>query len=276
MKATIGGIFSGTFDFLKANWLVMIGMFIAGCVVLGLLGYLMIGSFFSMAASGVQPDPAAMLAIMGQLLLFYLIALVVMFGISLSVWRHGMTNGQDPVSSNLGWALLGGVMSALLYIALMIALYIVLTIVMLILLAVIGGGAVFTGTGRFSPEAAAGPALAMIILLYIVFFAAALWIWARLSLIGPVMAAERTVNPFTGLVQSWRLTRASQWTIVGFLLIAVIGIVALFLVVGVVVAAMGTPWVMLLLYIPVALFWWSLPPGIYGQVAAPDHAAAFE
>jgi hypothetical protein len=276
MKATFAGIFSGTFDFLKANWLMMIGMFVSACVVLGLLGYLMVGSFFSMAARGVEPDPAAMLAMMGQLFLFYLIVLVALYGISLSVWRHGMTNGEDPVFSNFGWALLGGVTLTLLYIGLMIAIYIVFAIIIGILLMLVGGGAILTGAGGVSPETMGGPAFAVIILLYIAFIAAWLWVWARISVIGPVMAAERTVNPFTGLVQSWRLTRASQWTIVGFMLVAAIGAVLLFMVAGLITGVLGVPLVAVLLYIPLLLFWWSVPPAIYGQVAAPDHAAAFE
>jgi hypothetical protein len=276
MKATFAGIFSGTFDFLKANWLMMIGMFVSACVVLGLVGYLTVGSFLSMAARGVEPDPSVMLAMIGQLFLFYLIVLVALYGISLSVWRHGMTDGEDPVFSNFGWALLGGVTLTLLYIGLMIAIYIVFAIIIGILLLLVGGGAILTGAGGVSPETMGGPAFAVIILLYIAFIAAWLWVWARISVIGPVMAAERTVNPFTGLVQSWRLTRASQWTIVGFMLVAAIGAVLLFTVAGLITGVLGVPLVAVLLYIPLLLFWWSVPPAIYGQVAAPDHAAAFE
>jgi hypothetical protein len=167
MKATIGGIFSGTFEFLRANWLIMIGMFVVACVLLGLLGYLMIGSFISQAMTGGQPDPSAILAMMGQLFLFYLIMLVVMNAVSLSVWRHGMTNGQDPVTSNIGWALLGGVTLTLFYFGLIIALYIALTIVMLILFAIVGGGVSMMDPGGFSPENLAGPVVAVIVLLYL-------------------------------------------------------------------------------------------------------------
>jgi hypothetical protein len=276
MKTTIGGIFSGTFDFLKANWLIMIGMFLATCALLGLLGYLMVGSFFRQAMSGVQPDATAMIAMMGQFFLFYLILLVVMNAVSLSVWRHGMTDGQDPIPGNFGWALLGGVTLSLFSIGLIIAIYVALAIVMVILVALVGGGAVFMGPGGFSPEALAGPAIAVIVILYIALLAASLWFWARLSVMGAVMAGERTANPFTGLVQSWRLTRPSQWTIVGFLLLAIIGIVVLFFVAGVIAGAAGVPWLMFLLYIPLLLFWWSVPPGVHRQVASIDRSAVFQ
>jgi hypothetical protein len=276
MKATIGGIFSGTFEFLKANWLIMIGMFVVACVLLGLLGYLMIGSFISQAMTGGQPDPSAILAMMGQLFLFYLIMLVVMNAVSLSVWRHGMTNGQDPVTSNIGWALLGGVTLTLFYFGLIIALYIALTIVMLILFAIVGGGVSMMDPGGFSPENLAGPVVAVIVLLYLAILVASLWFWARLSVMGPVMAVGRTVNPFTGLTESWRLTRPSQWTIVGFLFLAMIGVIVLFFVGGLVSGATGVPWLIFLLYIPLLLFWWSVPPGIHGQVATTYSAAVFE
>jgi hypothetical protein len=276
MKATVGGIFSGTFDFLRANWLLMIGMLVVSCILLGGLGYLMVGSFFTQAMSGVQPDPAAMLAMIGQFLLFYLVMLVLMYGVSLSVWRHGLTNGQDPVTSNIGWALLGGVTLTLLYIGLMIAIYIVVTIVMLILLMVVGGGASMFGPGAFSPDNLAGPAVAVMVILYIAILVASLWLWARLSVMGPVMAAARTVNPFTGLVQSWRLTGPSQWTIVGFLLLTIVAMVVLFFVAGLIAAAMPVPWLLLLLYVPVLLFWWAAPAGIHAQVASVDRASVFE
>ena len=89
------------------------------------------------------------------------------------------------------------------------------------------------------------------------------------------MAAQRTVNPLTGLAQSWTLTKPSQWTIVGFFLAVVIGLIVVMLVFGMVVSAINVPGLVLLAYIPIALFGWSIPPGIYGQVAVPDHSATF-
>jgi hypothetical protein len=39
------------------------------------------------------------------------------------------------------------------------------------------------------------------------------WLSARLGLAGPVMAARASINPFSGLVESWRRTGPHQWRI---------------------------------------------------------------
>ena len=274
MKATFGGILSGTLTFLKANWLIMLGMFVAVAVVLGLLGFLMIGSLFSQMMTGASPDPAMVLGMIGGFFVFYLVALVALNGASLSIWRHGLTNGQDSVAQNFGWAIGGGAMLALLYIGLIILLYIVLAILAVLLFAVAGAGLMATGPGT-SP-AGLGAALLVIVPLYIAFLLGMLWITARLTLIGPVMAAERTINPITGLVRSWSLTGPSQWTIFGFLLVAGIVITVAWFVVGGAFAASNLQFLILLLYVPMSLFWWSLPPGIYGEVTTPDRSAVFQ
>lgn len=276
MKATLGGIFSATLDFLKANWLIMLGMVVAVFVVLGALGFLMVGSLFSQTMTGAPPDPAMIFGMMGRFFLFYLIAMVVLYGMSLSVWRHGMTNGQDSVAQNLGWAIGGGAMLSLLYIGLVIVLYIILAIVALVFIAVAGVSFAAMGTGSTSLEGMGAGAILMIVLLYIAFLVGMLWIAARLCLIGPVMAAERTINPITGLTKSWSLTGPSQWTIVGFFALAAIAGTVAFLVLGAVLAVIRVQFLLLLLYVPLFLFWWSLPPGIYRQVSTQDRSAVFQ
>lgn len=276
MKATIGGIFSGTLDFLKANWLVMLGMVVAVFVVLGAFGFLMVGSLFSQAMMGAPADPTIVFSMMGRFFLFYLIAMVVLYGASLSVWRHGMTNGQDSVVQNLGWAIGAGAMMGLLYIGLVIILYIILAIVALVLIAVAGVSFAAIGPGGTSAAGLGAGAVVLIVLLYIAFLVGMLWITSRLSLIGPVMAAERTINPITGLTKSWSLTGPSQWTIVGFFLLTAIAVVVALLVVGAILAAVNVQFLVLLLYVPLFLFWWSLPPGIYSQVSKPDRSAVFQ
>ncbi|MDQ8755470.1 hypothetical protein RCO27_04440 [Sphingosinicella sp. LHD-64] len=276
MKATIGGILSGTLNFMKANWLIMLGMVVAVFVVLGLLGFLMVGSLFGQAMTGAPPDPAMVFGMMGRFFLFYLIAMVVLYGTSLSVWRHGMTGGQDSVAQNLGWAIGGGAMLALLYIGLVIVLYIVLAIIGLILIAVVGVSFASMGPGGFPSQGLGAGAVLLIVLFYVAFLVGMLWIAARLSLIGPVMAAERTINPITGLMRSWSLTGPSQWTIVGFFVLTAIAATLALLVAGAILATANAQLLVLLLYVPLLLFWWSMPPGIYGEVTTTDRSAVFQ
>ena len=49
-KMSIGAAFSETFAFLKANWMQMLIWFGGALLLLGLLGYLLLGSTFSAMA----------------------------------------------------------------------------------------------------------------------------------------------------------------------------------------------------------------------------------
>lgn len=60
-----------------------------------------------------------------------------------------------------------------------------------------------------------------------VLLAVLVWLTARLGLAGPVMAARASINPFAGLVESWRRTSAYQWRIT--LTFGIVQIIALVL-----------------------------------------------
>src|SRR3546814_3707767 len=62
IKMSIGAAFSETFAFLKANWTKMLMWMGGTIVVLGILGYLMLGSTFAaMAMATTTNDPSVML-----------------------------------------------------------------------------------------------------------------------------------------------------------------------------------------------------------------------
>lgn len=280
VKMSIGAAFSETFDFLKANWTQMLLWVGGAVVVLALLGYLMLGSTFQMMAMSAG-DPSAMMGAMGRLFLFALVAAVVLYAASMLIWRGGLHPGEAP---NFGWALQAGPAFAFGMFVVFIAVYIVLLIIMFVLALIFG--AAFAGAGGFSPSAfqsgaLGGGAIALMIVFYaaiIVFF---LWLFARLSVAGPVMADRLTRNPVTGITESWRLTGASQWTIVGFyvlifILSLVYGFVAGLIFGGIMGAAasggsgVGTIISMivmaLLVYVPQLLLSFAMPIGIYRAI----------
>ena len=96
------------------------------------------------------------------------------------------------------------------------------------------------------------------------------------------MAVNRTSNPFSAFIESWRMTSASQWTIVGFnLIVAILFFVFAFIVstvLGGFTGAMMTPdagagamigalIVALLVYVPTVLVTASMPAAIYRCIA---------
>ncbi|WP_188236873.1 hypothetical protein [Sphingopyxis sp. LK2115] len=282
-KMTIGGAFSETFAFLKANWMQML-LWVGGALILvGLLGYLLLGSTFSAMAMAPN-DPSLVMGAFGRIGLFALIAAVIFYGVSMLIWRGGMHPGDAP---NFAWAFQAGPALAFGMIVIMIAAYIVIFIVMLVLTLVFG--AALGGMGALSPAALesggagaiGGGAIFVMILVYIAIIVFMLWLQGRFMVAGPVMADRLTRNPITGLGESWRLTGPSQWVIVGFYLIFTIGVVAYAFVAGMifggilgaiaggsVVGAMLTMMVMAaLVYLPIMMLSFSVPVGVYRAIA---------
>ena len=68
-----------------------------------------------------------------------------------------------------------------------------------------------------------GPAMGLIALLVstlaslVVLFGPQLWPQSRLVATGPVMAADNSLNPFSGMAASWRLTRPARWRLFAYL-----------------------------------------------------------
>lgn len=280
-KMTIGAAFSETFAFLKANWTQMLMWIVGSVVVIGILGYLMLGSTFaSMAMS--QGDPSVMMSAIGRLFLFGLLAAIILYAACMLIWRAGLKPGEAP---NFGWAFQAGPAFAFAMFVVFIAVYLVVIIITFVLALIFG--AAFAGAGGFSPSALqsgtlGGGAIALMVVYYIAMLVFFLWIFSRLSVAGPVMADRLTRNPVTGLTESWRMTAASQWTIVGFyVLIAILSLVYGF-VVGMIfggimgAAASGGSAVgsilsiivmALVVYVPQLLLSFAMPIGIYRAIA---------
>lgn len=279
-KMTIGAAFSETFAFLKANWQQMLLWVGGALVVIGLLGFLLLGSTFSAIAMAPN-DPSVAMGAFGKIGLFALVAAVILYGVSMLIWRSGMHPGEAP---NFGWAFQAGPAFALGMIVVMIAAYIVIFVLILILTLIFG--AAMGGMGGLSPGAlqsgaVGGGAIFLMIVLYIGIIVFMLWIQGRFSVAGPVMADRLTRNPITGLSESWRLTAASQWTIVGFYLLFTIGIFVFALIAGMIfggilgailggsaVGAVLTIIVMAaVVYLPIIMMSFSMPVGVYRAIA---------
>lgn len=283
MKMSIGAAFSETFAFLKANWMQML-MWVGGAlVVVGLLGYLFLGSTFSAMAMAPN-DPSLIMGAFGKIMLFALIAAVIFYGVSMLIWRGGMYPGEAP---NFAWAFQAGPALAFGMFVVLIAANILITIVMFVLTLIFG--AALGGMGAFSPSAfesgglgaIGGGAIFLMIILYVAMIIFLLWVQGRFMVAGPVMAERLTRNPVTGLGESWRLTGPSQWAIVGFYLLFTIGVLVYALVAGMifggilgaiaggsVVGAMLTMIVMAaLVYLPIIMISFSVPVGVYRAIA---------
>lgn len=279
IKMSIGAAFSETFAFLKANWMQMLIWVGGALVVVCLLGYLFLGSTFS-AMALAPDDPSLVMGAFGKIFLFALIAAVILYGVSMLIWRGGMHPGEAP---NFAWAFQAGPALAFGMFVVMIAAYIVIFIVMFVLTLIFGAA---FGMGGFSADAltsgaVGGGAIFLIVILYIALIVFMLWVQGRFLVAGPVMANQLTRNPVTGLGESWRLTGPSQWTIVGFYLLFTIGIFIYALIAGMIFggvlgavvggSAVGAILTMIVMaavvYLPIIMISFSMPVGVYRAIA---------
>lgn len=275
-RMSIGAAFSETFAFLKANWTQMLIWIGGSLLIVGLLGYLLLGSTF--AAMAMAPnDPSLIMSAFGKIGLFAILAAVVLYAACMLIWRSGMHPGEAP---NFGWAFQAGPAFAFGMLVVMIAAYIVVFIVMLVF------GLIFGVAGGLSPAAlesgAVGGGMMLVgVILYIAVLVFMLWVQGRFSVAGPVMADRLTRNPITGLSESWKLTQASQWVIVGFYVAFTILLFVYALVAGMIFGAIlgaiaggsmvGAAISMIvmaaLVYLPILMVSFSVPVGIYRALA---------
>lgn len=279
-KMSIGAAFSETFAFLKVNWQQMLLWVGGALVVIGLIGFLFLGSTFSAMAMAPN-DPSVVMGAFGKIGLFALIAAIIFYGVSMLIWRGGMHPGEAP---NFAWAFQAGPALAFGMFVVMIAAYIVIFIVMFILTLIFG--AALGGMGGLSPGAlesgaVGGGAIFLLVIVYIAVIVFMLWVQGRFMVAGPVMADRLTRNPVTGLTESWRLTGPSQWTIVGFYLLFTIGVFIYALIAGMIFggilgAILGGSMVGMILtmivmaalvYLPIIMISLSMPVGVYRAIA---------
>lgn len=185
---------------------------------------------------------------------------------------------------------LGAILMALLLLPLVAALYTVwaalIAIVMfLVMLLVLAFGA---SMSDMNPAAALTGGGGVAVLVILALLAVLLWLSARFSCATSIMADRRTFNLLTGLSESWRLTAASQWRIVGYLALLSVVLMVLFVVLAMIVGVgmaqsfqgggvpevgLGMIIATLIISIPLAYLTVLVPAGIYRELGGGETSA---
>ena len=212
----------------------------------------------SMAAFGLLAGVLAIVGFIIQLASYY------------ASWRIGFDPGRETVGSALQYGFIAALPVMLVTIGFILIVGVVFGVLFgsAMLPILMGGGAPTDG--------AALQTLGMMGLAVPVFLVFGLWLSARLCVMGPVMAASRSFNPLTALAESWRMTAASQWKLMGYFVLLTIVFIILAMILGMVfglsLLAGGQPGaasiivatiLSALISIPVAYLYVGIPAGIY-------------
>ena len=217
--------FSEAFDILKSRFGVLIGtalIFWVGLMVIGMVfGGAMMGGV--MASAGTDPDPAAMFAGMGfSVVLFYLLIYAVQFAMVIALMR--LCSDRHPPS--IGDAIGAGVRGVPTMFG---------AVIQLMLVGIAGGmmfGLIF---GAISAGLNSG---ALTVLLAIASLVLMIYLYARLSMLTPVIAIEEERNPIRAISRSWTMTGPAAVKIA--LVIGLAAIASCLVILVLVFATMGT------------------------------------
>lgn len=228
-------------------------------------------------------DPTAMMAALGGgLALLTIFSQLVTTASYFGAWRMGLAQTDVPAAQAGAYAL-GAAVTSLILLALI---FFFALLVLFIPLGLIGGLGAMRGGNVGAGGMLAAVGVAVIAMLLI--FPLMLWLAARLSVMGPAMASAGSINPLYGVTQSWQLTKASQWTILGYFVLLVIALIVVSMVIGIVVAAgmmiggafgpgeagVGTTLFATLvgaaLGIPLAMAYIAIPAGLF-RALSPDN-----
>lgn len=219
--------FSEAFDILKSRFGVLIGtalIFWVGLMVIGIVfGGAMMGGVMASAATGTDPDPAAMFAGMGfSVVLFYLLIYAVQFAMVIALMR--LCSDRHPPS--IGDAIGAGVRGVPTMFG---------AVILLMLVGIAGGmvfGLIF---GAISAGLNSG---ALTVLLAIASLVLMIYLYARLSMLTPVIAIEEERNPIRAISRSWTMTGPAAVKIA--LVIGLAAIASCLVILVLVFATMGT------------------------------------
>ncbi len=188
MKFSASKAFSDAFQRLGARFGLLVGIwlifFIAIIAAFAAFG----GAIFAMVRQAGTGNPGAGMGL--SLILFYVIYLLVLFAQQIALSRASAARDQDTFAVSIGAGLRGAIPMfgvLLIYLVAGLGLGIVLSLMMAGLVA-----------------ATQSPALTFVLGLAMLlgFF----YLFARLSMVLPVMAIDEVRNPFTALARAWRLT----------------------------------------------------------------------
>jgi hypothetical protein len=215
------------------------------------------------------------------ILSLFLLSAIGMGCIVFAAWNAMLAESRDGPIGEVMYGLVAGIISSFVSIGIYMAISIPFGIVQVGAMMAIGTITPTTATS------AAGPGLAVIPIQFAMLLILS-WLSARLCLSGPAMAAAGSLNPFTGLATSWRLTARASWRvfflmlglqIATFILVATVVIVAVLMVQDTYAFGWQDSVISLLLVIVEAICVILLilvPMGLYAQLNGSIDSSVFE
>jgi hypothetical protein len=218
----------------------------------------------AMTAGGAAPDPTAVFAALGSVLVAIFAGGLVSGAASAAATRLAVVPQGDSILSALVYGFIVTVVMLLVYVVGGMAFALVVGLIVGVL-AAIGGGVV-------------GVVLSTLLILAMI--PLMIWLSTRLIVTTAAMAAVRSVNPLYGLSQSWVRTGPVQWPLLGYVILLIIAAIVISIILsligggigGIIGGGLGEAIGALFSAIPIGILSVAVAVGIW-RVLAPDQSA---
>jgi len=236
----IGAAFRIGVDQFRESWLASLFLALTSFVAVVALIVILSFGFFS----GIDMFDAMQTGIAGPfgfvaLLLFVLFSVLAYCAAVMAIFRHAIDGYRADFVTSLayGWKATFPVTAVILLIYLAL---ILMVGAIFILIALILGGSMSSFEDALDFQDLS-PAL--VIFAAIIYFSAfvliGLFVPARFGLAGPVMAAQRRLNPFWAMGRSWTITRGSSLKLMGYLFLFSLAWLVLYLLLALLSAGLS-------------------------------------
>ncbi len=284
----MGTAWSDGFAFLKDNIQLCLIMAAIGVIIPNILNLVLVGGGIQsilnpeVFASGAT-SIAEMSSIVGVIFFSATFGIIIQYGSYFAAWRGGLDN-DVPLPQAILYGLIAGTTG-------IVAMILVGIIASLPLLLLFGGVMSSFSGGAGNPGVGS---IGITVLMVIAWFVFIIWLCARLIISGPWMADNASYNPFTALVNAWRMSAPGQWAIFGYLILLTIVYVVFAGIIGGVTglapfsamsganpAAALNPFTIMstiigiIVGIPLALVGMAIPMGIYLSMRETDTESIF-
>lgn len=279
---TIGAAWSEAMAFLQRNVTTML-VLVGGSVLLAAIIQTFVFGFSQTALEAQMQSAmtsgnmdAFMTTVLPSIAGAGLIGAIIQAAGQFAALRMGLS-GDDDYGSAVIYGLTAAVVSLLFWMVVMM----VVAVFLGVILAALGVGAGTLAGGSVSRGAVGMVGVFLLVLLLII--PVLLWLAARLWVIQPAMADARSANPLFGIAQSWRLTGAHQWSLLGYLILIIIAAFVVFGILGMVAGMMGTVFgdgtgavlAALISGVPLGILSLAISAGVYRTLAPKNYGDVF-
>ncbi|MEO9469684.1 hypothetical protein [Parasphingorhabdus sp.] len=263
---------SSSFTMFKSHGLLVILSQVIVYVMMGVVGVLLFSGMTDFTTATRIDDPGALPGLFAGRFGLMFLGMLVIFALSLAGYFIAWRIVLSPEKETFAESVIYGLIASLPALFAFIAVYLVFIVGIGLVSLLFGFG--FGGFADISDSTDGGGALGG--LLNIIFLCVFLFLTARFGTTGPVMASEKSFNPFSAMVTSWKITANNSLMLMLYLFLNSIAFLVIYFVLAAIAVAVGAASMIAgiaigaVFLISLATFFLLIPAGIFVSLAKED------